>query len=209
MRSRRASSVQARGFGEGLLARLAELLLLGRRAAAFSSVRCACSAAAAASCCSIWHDAAAEIGIHAVDAREGGFRAALALFEAGELGDDLRGGLLCGLARLAMAASAAFELALLRFCGGVLGFEARDVFALPLHQRCALVALIPVAFAVERPVLQAALEALRFGFHLAQRGALVGAVALGGAAIFALRFEQASFFGEGAAESGGVSFGLR
>ena len=36
------------------------------------------------------HDAAVEIGVHAVDALEGGFRAAAALFEAGQLGGDLR-----------------------------------------------------------------------------------------------------------------------
>ncbi len=155
------------------------------------------------------HDAAAEIGVHAVDAGEGGFRAALALFEAGELGDGLRGGLLRRLARFAMAGEGGFEFALLRFGGGVLGFEARDVFALALHQGGALIALVAIALAVELPVLQAALQALGFGLHLAQRGALVGAVALGGAAVFVLRFEQARLLGEGAAERCGVRLCLR
>src|SRR6185312_8472490 len=126
------------------------------------------------------HDAAAKVGIHAVDAREGGFRAALALFEAGKLRDGLRGCLLRGLARFAMTSEGGFEFALLRLGGGVLGFESGYVFAFALHERSARRAGIPVALAVERPVLQAAFEALGLRLHLAQRGALVRAIAFGG-----------------------------
>ena len=112
-------------------------------------------------------DAAAEIGVHTVDARKGGLRTALALFQTGEFCDGLRGSLLGGLAGLAMTGEGSFELALLRLGGGVLGFEAGDIFALALHQRGALVTLIAITLTVERPVLQATLEPLRFRFHLA------------------------------------------
>ena len=71
-------------------------------------------------------------------------------------------------------------------------------------KRGALIALVAIALAVDLPVLQAALQAFGLGLHLAQCGALVGAVALGGAAIFVFGFEQAGFFGEGAAEGCGV-----
>ena len=197
----------ASGFGGGLLAEFGKLLLLrGERCVLFGALRLL-----GGGCGELLfklHDAAAQIGIHAIDACEGCLRAALALFETGKLGDGLRGCLLRGLARFAMAGEGGFEFALLRFGGGVLGFEAGDVFALALHERSACRAGIAVALAVERPVLQAAFEALGLRFHLAQRGALVGAVAFGGAAVFALRFEQARLLGERAAERGSTGLCL-
>ena len=48
-----------------------------------------------------WTDAALEIGMQAVNALEGGLRAAAALFQAGQLGGDLRGFLLQAFALLA------------------------------------------------------------------------------------------------------------
>ena len=108
-----------------------------------------------------------------------------------------------------MAGERGFEFALLRLDGGVLGFQARDVLAFALHESGALAALVAIALAVERPVLQAALEALGFGLHLPQGSALVGAVALRIAAVFALRFEQARLLGERAAQRRSMHLGLR
>jgi hypothetical protein len=89
------------GFRQRLLAQIGELLPLGGEGGillrALLLLGCCCGELLFK-----LHDAAAEIGVHAIYAREGCFRAALSLFEAGQLGDGLRGCLLRGFAGFAV-----------------------------------------------------------------------------------------------------------
>ena len=119
-----------------------------------------------------------EIGKEPVDALEGRFRAAPPLLQSGQFRGHLRRFLLQRLALLAQD----LQLCLLRvqsaLCLRVLGLKARGLFAL-LRNRMALgLARILVARGLRLPLLQAPIDSLNLGFHLLERCAQVGRLAL-------------------------------
>jgi hypothetical protein len=126
-----------------------------------------------------------QVAVHAIDAGEGRFRAAAALFQSCQQRGDFRCLLLRLLPLAAQLLHALLQFVDLDLSRGMLRFQARNLFALLFDQGLANAAQIFVALALHDPVIQPPLQPGHFRVHLAQRRALVGALPLRVAPLFA------------------------
>ena len=126
-----------------------------------------------------------QVAVHAIDAGEGRFRTTAALFQSRQQCGDI----CCLLLRLLPLAAQLLHVLLqfvdLDLSRGMLCFQARNLFALLFDQRLANAAQVLVALALHHPVIQAPLQPGHFRIHLTERRALVGALPLGVAPLFA------------------------
>ena len=124
-----------------------------------------------------------------VDALEGRFRTAAPLFEACKLRRHLRRFLLQRLraSRASMRAVPAVRPG--RLSLRVLGFKAHRLFALLLNRLPLRIARILVARCLQRPLLQAPLDALRFASICLSAAPRFAASVSASAALFAARFK--------------------
>ncbi len=150
-----------------------------------------------------------QIGVQPVDALEGCFRAAPTLFQPGQLCSYLCSFLLQSFALLAQNCQLRLLLFMRCLSRCVLGLEALRLFAFLLDYGVLGFARILVAGGLRSPVLHAPVDALRLCFHLLQRRALIGGIALGNPAFFAASFEQSCEFLDSPCQRGGFCLGLR
>ena len=146
--------------------------------------------------------------MQALNALERCLCTATPLFQLGELCGYLRCFLLQFLALLAKADQLRLLLVQSRFRRLVLGLETYSLLALLFDDGVFRFARVFVAGGLYRPVLQAALNTLRFSFHLLKSRTLIGSIMFGVAALVVASFKLCGEFLNRAGQGEGVCLGL-